>query len=186
MINMCKVFKGKWAFPSVLFVNNIRCLGLDSLQRRLSEDAMDSRYSKLPLSQTHQLENCKQTRQKDHPFPSSWLRLCRTNRVQTRDKEKAKIIYVLISLQLNQSCPPGVAAKPNSLSSSSISNGSSQEKGHPKNIYLYNEQCFVAAVKWSNGVVKHVLFIRFSQSRMCLWIQSNVKFDVSNKSHKLS
>ena len=104
MINMCKVFKGEWAFPSVLFVNNIRCLSLDSLQRRLSEDAMDSRYSKLPLTQTHQLENCKQTRQKDHPFPSSWPRLCRTNRLRTQDKQKAKIIYFLLSLQLNQSC----------------------------------------------------------------------------------
>ena len=55
-------------------------------------------------------------------------------------------------------------------------------KRPPQEYYLYNEQCFVAAVKWSNGVVKHVLFIRFSQSRMCLWIQSSVKFDVS-KSH---
>ena len=53
-------------------------------------------------------------------------------------------------------------------------------------LFKYNEQCFVPAVKWSNGMVKHALFIRFSQSRMCLWIQSNVKFDVSNKSHKLS
>ena len=137
MINMCKVFKGKWAFPSVLFVNNIRCLGLDSLQRRLSEDAMDSRYFKLPLSQTHQLENCKQTRQKDHPFPSSWLRLCRTNRVQTRDKEKAKIIYFLISLQLNQSCPPGVAAKPNSSGVPQASQTIHHKKKATPRIFIY-------------------------------------------------
>ena len=102
MINMCKVFKGEWAFPSVLFVNNIRCLGLDSLQRRLSEDAMDSRYSKLPLSQTHQLENCKQTRQKDHPFPSSWPRLCRTNRVEPKTKKKRKSYIFLLACTLTR------------------------------------------------------------------------------------
>ena len=59
-------------------------------------------------------------------------------------------------------------------------------KGHPRKIYSYNGRNLVAPAKWLNGVVKHVLFICFSQSRMFLWIQSYVKFDVSNKSNKLS
>ena len=56
----------------------------------------------------------------------------------------------------------------------------------PRRFISSNGRTFVAAANWLNGVVKRVLLICFSQSKMSRWIQSYVKFDVSKKSNKLS
>ena len=70
----------------------------DSYQRMLWVQEIPSYRSLKPTS--YKIANRQDRR--ISPFPSSWPRLCRTNRVQTQDKEKAKIVYFVISLQLNQ------------------------------------------------------------------------------------
>ena len=149
-------------------------------------DAMGARNSKLPLFQTQLLQNCKQRGQKDHPFPSGWPGHFRTYRVQTQDKERRKAYILLIACSVTKAVH--LQLLPNQTAEKIIKHLKPfiTRKGHQRKIHTYNGRNFVAAAKWLNGVVKHVPFICFSQSRMFLWIQSYVKLDVSSKLNKLS
>ena len=120
------------------------------------------------------------------PFLSSWPGLCRTSRIQIKTKTEGKACILLFPSSLNRT--GHLKLLPNRTAEEFIKhlNWFLTRKGHPRKIYSYNGQAFSAAVKKLNGMVKHVLFIRFSQSRMFQWIQSNVKLDVSNKSNKVS
>ena len=147
---------------------------------------MSARNSQLLLSQTHQLENCQQIGQKNQPLSKQLAWTLQNFQDTNQDKDRGKSMYLLFPSSLHRT--GHLKLLPNRTAEEFIKhlNWFLTRKGHPRKIYSYNGQTFSAAVKQLNGVVKHVLFIRFSQSRMFHWIQRNVKLDVSNKSDKVS
>ena len=89
-------------------------------------------------------------------FPSSWPELCRTNRVQTQDKKKTGKAYSLLSA-CSLTRAVHLELRPNQTAEEFILylKWLIMRKGHPRKIYSYNKQSFVALAKWLNGVVKH-------------------------------
>ena len=148
---------------------------------------MGARNSKLPLSQTHQLEKFQTDRTKESaPFEVVGSDFLGPIGYKIKTKKEGKAYILLFAFTLTRAVHPQLL--PNQTAEEFIKHLKRFiiRKGRPTKIYSYNGRTFVAAVKWLNRVVKHVLFIRFSQNRMFLWIQRNVKFDVSNKSNRLS
>ena len=89
-------------------------------------------------------------------FPSSWPGLCRTNRVQTQDKNKTGKAYSLLSA-CSLTRAVHLESRPNQTAEEFILylKRLIMRKGHPRKIDSYNEQSFVASAKWLNGVVRH-------------------------------
>ena len=108
---------------------------------------MGARNSKLLLSQTHQLENRQQRDRTISSFLRSWPGLFRTYRIQTQDKERGKSIYFVTCFQLKQSCPLKLLQNRTAEEFIKHLNWFLTTKGHPRKIYSYNGQAFVAAVK---------------------------------------
>ena len=118
---------------------------------------MGARNSKLLLSQTHHLENCQQTGQKDKPLSKqlAWT-LQDQQGTNSRQKKKTGKAYSLLSAC---SLTRAVHLKllPNQTAEEFILylKWLIMRKGHPRKINSYNEQSFVASAKWLNGVVRH-------------------------------
>ena len=88
---------------------------------------------------------------------------------------------MLFAFSLTRAVHPGFLPKQTAKEFMKLLKRFIMRKSHARKINLYNGPSFVAAAKWFNRVVRHILLIRFSHRRMFLWIQSNVKFDVFDR-----
>ena len=156
-----------------MFVTNIRYLGQDSSQ---SKKFQVTAFSNPPAGKFQ----TDRTKGLAH-FKVVGLDFAGHIGYKLKTEKEGKAYILLFAFSLTRAVHPEFLPKQTAKEFMKHLKRFIMRKGHARKINLYNGSSFVAAAKWFNRVVRHTLLIRFSQRRMFLWIQSNVKFDVFDR-----